>query len=198
MAPIRAIIPALALLAVFALAFAPGAQAAVDHSSYGYVYLLDDGGEAVSEATDWRVYVQVPAGPYIDAESWNYTVYAQLINNTGLASDATIVVTMTLSDGTSQLTETATIAASTATTAKQYGYLEFASPNATLAASEEATWTVSMTVDGVAADSATGEFEIHDSKEQSAIAGIMPMVMVGIAAAAMLGLVGQMMRKLKF
>lgn len=198
MRPIRALSFALALLAACSLVIAPGAQAAVDHSSYGYVYLLDDGGEAVSETTDWRVYVEVPAGPYIDAESWEFVCYAQLINNSGAATDATIVVTMTLSDGTSQLTKTATIAASIATTAKQYGNLTFTSPNATLAASEEATWTVSMTVDAVAADSATGEFEIYDSKEQSAIAGIMPMVMVGIVAAAMLGLVGQMMRKLKF
>ena len=105
---------------------------------------------------------------------------------------------MTLSDCTAQLNKTATIAASIAPTAKQYGYLTFTSPNATLAASEEATWTVSMTVDAVAADSATGEFEIYDSKEQSAISGIMPMVMLGIVAAAMLGIVGQMMRKLKF
>lgn len=198
MRPIRALSFALALLAACSLVIAPGAQAAVDHSAYGYVNLLDNGATAVNETTDWRVYVEVPAGSYIDAEAWNYTVYAQLINNTGLASDATIVVTMTLSDGTAQLVATATIAASIATTAKQYGYLEFSAPNATLAASEEATWTVSMTVDAVAADSATGEFEIYDSKEQSAIAGIMPMVMMCIVAAAMLGLVGQTMRKLKF
>jgi hypothetical protein len=187
----------LALLACLALACAP-AQAAVDHAPYGYVYLLDNGATAVNETTDWRVYVEVPSGPYIDAESWTFLCYAEFLNNSGTGADATLVITMTLDDGTAVAAANATISASAATTAKQYGNITFTSPNATLTASEEATWTVSMTVDAVAADSATGEFEIYDSKEQSAIAGIMPMVMLGIVAAAMLGLVGQMMRKLEF
>ncbi len=197
MRPIRASIVALALLAVCSLAIVPGAQAAVDHSSYGYVYLLDNGATAVNEGTDWRVYVETPAGPYIDAESWTFTCYAEYINNTGAGADSTIVVTMTLNDGTAQLTKTATISASIATTEKQYANITIANPNATLDASKDATWTVSMTVNAVEADSATGEFEICGSKEASAIVGMMPVVTTCIVAVAMLGIVGKMMKQFK-
>lgn len=200
MRPYRAAISALALLAVFSLAFAaPGAQAAVDSSSYGYVWLLDNGADKINESTDWKVYVEVPAGLHVDAEEWVFDVYALYVNNSGLGADAALKVTMTIDDGVATLTKTATINAVATETGKQYAAanITFASPNATLAAAEDATWTVTLDVDAAPADVATGTCDIFESKETAALVSMMPMITGVIVAAGMIGVLAGMLKKIK-
>ena len=194
MRPIWAVMTALAMLAVCSLALVPGAHAAIDQSSYGHVYLLNDGGDAISESTDWRVYVEVPSGLYVSAESWEFRTYAEYLGDVG-GVDATLAITMTIDDGVSApLTRTATINA-VAEEGKQEEMITFSAPS--LEATKDATWTVSLTVDAVEADSASGTCEILESKETATIVAMMPMIMRVIVAAGLIGVLGAMLRKIR-
>ena len=129
-----------------------------------------------------------------------FDVYALYVNNSGLGADATLVVTMTIDDGVAApLVQTATINAVKADTGKQYAAtnITFTSPNATLAAAEDATWTLSLTVDATLADSVTGTCDIFESKETAALVGMMPMITGVIVAAGMIGVLAGMLKKLR-
>ena len=79
---------AVVMACAFAAAFATNATAeqVVDDE---YVWLFDDGADNnVSATTDWRFYVELPAYVALDDSDtyWNFTCYAQMVNNTGSAA----------------------------------------------------------------------------------------------------------------
>ncbi len=190
MRPIWAVVPALALLAIISLTIVPGAQAAID--SYGHVYLLDDGGEAVSESTEWRVYVQTPSGLHADAERWTFDVYAEYLG-TG-DEDADLVIAMTIDDGDSDVTETITIEARTEE-GRQRDQIVIEAPS--LAVTKDGTWEVSLTIDDNEVDTASGTCEIYASRETATIVAMMPMIVGLIVVVGIVGVLGRMLIKLE-
>lgn len=107
---------ALMLMAVGAFAIAP-VQAS--YSSMGHAYLLDNGAGSVNSTTDWKFVIEQPMYLARDNGYWNFTVYGEMVNNTGSATNATYVVTIYINDGETNLSHTANIAVSK--TARVYG-----------------------------------------------------------------------------
>lgn len=109
----------MAMLLVSVAALAP-AQAYI--ADTGYVWMTSDGGEDLS-ATDWRFYVSVPSTLSTDAAYWNFTVYGQLVNSTGLAAEGTWSVVIYVDDGVLNRSVTAPVALSLA--GKVYANVSF-------------------------------------------------------------------------
>ena len=116
---------AVVLACVFVAALTPGAMA--EQEGDGFVWLFNDGADDnVSATTDWRFYVEVPAYVALDDSDgyWNFTCYAQMVNNTGSASTGDWNVTVYIeSDGINK-SDKSTMTVSK--TALVYGNLSFA------------------------------------------------------------------------
>ncbi len=98
-------IAAFAILLGMVLA-TPTAMAAVD--GIGCAYLTTDGGDDLV-GTDWKFYVETPAAVGLDADYWNFTIYAYPLNAS--ATNATFYVHYHINDGATNITGNSTVAA---------------------------------------------------------------------------------------
>lgn len=121
----------LAVLMVSLVALvAMGSLVSAEQVGDGYVYLFNNGADGgASATTDWRFYVQTREYVGLDDSTgyWNFTCYAQMVNNTGSATTATYTVTMYIASG--GVNKSASHSITVSKTATVYGNLSF--PEAT-------------------------------------------------------------------
>lgn len=163
-----AAVAALSMMLCVMMAAAP-AQAYIAND--GYVWLHDDGGKNLA-ATDWRFYVSMPHHLNTDAESWDFTVYAQLVNSTGTAAAGQYSVVISVSNGIINRSVTSTL--TTSLDGIVYGNVSI--PRSTLmlfTPSEDATMTVELKSAAVTVDSYTASVPIYGSETVAASSAAM-------------------------
>lgn len=145
----RALAVPLALILCLCLTAVPVQAADV---SYGYVHLLDDGGEEIANTTDWKFDVPTRSYLLLTDDNWTLTVTARMINGTGAAVAGAYNVTMYVNDGAAN--RSATVQITTSTTAVVTGQLVFdAADLLALAENESAKVYVVLDKNAVVLDS---------------------------------------------
>jgi len=192
----RALAVPLALILCLCLTAVPVQAADV---SYGYVHLLDDGGEEVSNATDWQFDVPTRSYLLLTDDNWTLTVTARLINGTGAAVAGTYNVTMYVNDGTAN--RSATVQITTSKTAAVTGQLVFDSADV-LALKENGSALVYVTLDkgGVVLDSYSYTTDVTANQMQG-ISSMMMALLLGpvitlVILGAMTGWIGDLLKGL--
>jgi len=152
----RALAVPLALLLCLCVAVSP-VQAA--DTSYGYVYLYDDGAEEAGNTTDWKFDVPTRSYLLLTDDNWTLTVTARMLNGTGAAVAGLYNVTMYVNDGNAN--RSATVAITTNVSAVVTGQMVFDAADL-LALTENASANVYVTLDkgGVVLDSYTYTVDI--------------------------------------
>lgn len=192
----RALAVPLALLLCLCAAISPVQAADV---SYGYVYLLDDGGDEVSETTDWQFDVPTRSYLLLTDDNWTLTVTARMINGTGAAVAGLYNVTMYVYDGTAN--RSASVAITTNVSAAVTGQLVFDAADL-LALDENDSADVYLTLDkgGVVLDSYSYHVQLTD-EIASGISTLLIALLLGpvitlVILAAMIGWIGDLMKGL--
>ena len=176
----------LALVSVLALMMAltaalPAVQA--ESVGAGYVYLYNDGAnENTSATTDWQFYVEAPAAVALDDSTgyWNFTVYGEMVNNTGTASTGTYHVNVTITAGGVVKHLHSSIAVSK--TVVVYGNLSLAEADYS-AYTSNGSATINITLKSsawVLKDWYSGTFSIVDTETQAMVLNLIGPV-VGLA-----------------
>mgnify|MGYP000868601366 FL=1 len=169
-----ALVAALSMVLCVMMTAAP-AQAHIAHD--GYVWLHDDGGDTLA-ATDWRFYVEVPHHLNTDAESWDFTIYSQLVNSTGTAAAGQYGVVIYVDNGIINRSVTSTL--TTSLDGIVYGNVSMPRSTLTLfAPSDDATVFVELKSAAVAVDSHTATVPIYGSETVAASSAAM-VAMVGV------------------
>jgi hypothetical protein len=132
------------MLALMLVAMLPQARGETEEA--GYVWLYDNGADgAPSATTDWKFYVETPSYVGLDDPSgyWNFTVYGEMVNNTGRAKTSTLEVEIYLKSEAVNVTQETNIVVSK--TARVYGNLSFSEAvYSTLVANNSATIYVKL------------------------------------------------------
>jgi hypothetical protein len=188
------IIAAFAFALVACLALTPGAQAA--SSSSVYVYLYDSGEAAADASCDWYAKVDQPSFILRDGETdLVLDVLMVAHNGTGAIADGTYTVAVTISDGTTTITDDVDINTAVALT----GNITFTAASlATLAETGTGTVTYSLlNATDAELDSYVWEDVAIDANPVSgALFGIVPVVVSLLALTMVIGVLGGMMGKL--
>lgn len=188
------IIAAFALMLVACLALTPGAQAA--SSSSVYVYLYDSGEAAADASCDWYAKVDQPSFILRDGETdLVLDVLMVAHNGTGAIADGNYTVAVTISDGTTTITDDVNITTSVAKT----GNITFTAASlATLAETGAGTVTYRLlNATDVQLDSYVWEnVAIDDDAVAGSLFGIVPVVVSLLALTMVIGVLGGMMGKL--
>jgi len=143
---------------------APSASAVVD--GLGYIYLTTDGGDDLV-GTDWKVYVETPPAVGLDADYWNFTVYAVPLNAS--ATNATFYVNIYIYDGATNVTENCTIEAKNDVTVYSNASFEAADYAAVVANTSGVTY-VDLLDDGfVTLDSYSSGISIYENEYYATI-----------------------------
>lgn len=186
---------AFALAVVACLVLSPGAQAA--STSGVYVQLYDSGKTSPGVTCDWYAKVDQPQYVLTDGKT-NLVLDIVMVpyNGTGSLADTVFKVRVTISDGTTTLTQTADIN----TSAAKAGSVTFTAANLSALTKSDAggvmTFTLLSAAD-VQLDTYTWSgVAINDDKVQGALYGIVPIVISILALAMVLGAVGGMFAKL--
>lgn len=192
----RALAVPLALLLCLCVATVP-CQAA--DTSYGYVHLLDDGGDEASNLTDWQFDVPTRSFLLLTEDNWTLTVSARLINGTGTATVGAYNVTMYVNDGTAN--RSATVQITTNMTAVVIGQLVFDAADL-LALTENDSAAVYVVLDKNAVVLDSHKYTVQVTADQ--MKGISTMLMALLLGpvitlmvlAAMTGWIGDLMKGL--
>ena len=192
----RALAVPLALLLCLCVAVSP-VQAA--DTSYGYVHLLDDGGDEVSNTTDWQFDVPTRSYLLLTEDNWTLTVTARMINGTGAAAAGTYNVTMYVNDGNAN--RSATVQIVTNTSAVVTGQLVFdAADLLALTENDSAAVYVVLDKNAVVLDSYT--YTVHVTADQmKGISSMLMALLLGpvitlVVLSAMMGWIGDLMKGL--
>lgn len=192
----RALAVPLALLLCLCVAVSP-VQAA--DTSYGYVHLLDDGGDEVSNLTDWKFSVPTRSYLLLTDDNWTLTITAQMINGTGAAAAGTYNVTMYVNDGVAN--RSATVQIITNKTAVVTGKLVFdAADLLALAENDSATVYVVLDKNAVVLDSYKYTVQVT-ADQMKGISTMLMALLLGpvitlVVLAAMTGWIGDLMKGL--
>lgn len=192
----RALAVPLALLLCLCVATVP-CQAA--DTSYGYVHLLDDGGDEASNLTDWKFDVPTRSYLLLTEDNWTLTVSARLINGTGAAAAGTYNVTMYVNDGTAN--RSATVQITTNMTAVVTGKLMFnAADLLALAENDSAAVYVVLDKNAVVLDSHKYTVQVTADQMQGISTMLMALllgpVITLMVLAAMTGWIGDLLKGL--
>lgn len=192
----KALAVPLALLLCLCVAVSP-VQAA--DTSYGYVHLLDDGGDEVSNLTDWKFSVPTRSYLLLTDDNWTLTITAQMINGTGAAAAGTYNVTMYVNDGVAN--RSATVQIITNKTAVVTGKLVFdAADLLALAENDSATVYVVLDKNAVVLDSYKYTVQVT-ADQMKGISTMLMALLLGpvitlVVLAAMTGWIGDLLKGL--
>jgi len=95
------------MLLAFALVGVAAVPVMASSAGIGNVYLYTDGG-IDDTGSNWRFYVETPTAVGLDADYWNFTVYAIPLNAS--ATNTTYYVHIHINDGATNLTKNVTLA----------------------------------------------------------------------------------------
>lgn len=181
--------------ALMLVAMLPQAQGETEEN--GYVWLYDNGAnDAPSATTDWKVYVETPSYVGLDSPSgyWNFTVYAELVNNTGHAITSTLKVKIYLKSESVNVSEYSSIAMSK--TQAVYGNVSFPeSVYSTLVANNSATIYV-LLANGAGFtrnDSWGGTIAIVTTGNTGMLIVMLPGLVSLVVVVAVIGFVGEIL-----
>jgi len=188
------VLAAFAFALVAVLALTPGAQAA--SSSGAYVYLYDSGEDIADASCDWYAKVDQPS--FILADNSTDLVIDVLMvayNGTGAIADATYTVNLTITDGTTSLTDEVDINTAVALA----GNITFTAADlATLAETGAGTVTYSLlnSTDAELDSYIWEDVTINANATSGALYAIIPIVVSLLAVTMVFGAIGGVFGKI--
>lgn len=158
-----------------------------------HIDLYNNNVDAENATTDYHFYVGFPDYLSLDQDYWNFTIYGELVNNTGAAASATYTVTLYIDDGATNITAASgNIVMVNSSAVPVYKNISIAAASfATLTEVDAADVYVVLKISSVVKDSWTGEMPISETYTGGIIGWIIPMAI----SIMVLGLVIGMMTK---